>query len=690
MEQKSVLIVEDNSSVAFLLRSILIGLDYRVTEPVTTGEAAVTAATAERPDLVLMDIHLDGEMDGITAAGLIRSTVDVPIVYLTGNSQEPLLQRAKTTAPYGYLVKPVSPRVLATTIELAIYRHTLDRQFIEHKAVLQKAHDELEQRVSKRTVELLSANENLRREMVKRSQVETTLRKSEERYRRITEGLTDYLYTVYVRDGKAVETTHNPACMAVTGFTPQEYAADPYLWMRMIKAEDRDEVIAHIQNALAGKKDTSFEHRIIHKDGQIRWVSNKLILQLDSRGTLVTLDGVIKDITERKQAEERLFNSNATLAMVLDGISDPVIMLDAELRIMSLNRAAKDYFNLSSFTEAFGKRCFEAFLKKSSPCEGCERPFSNMRGYSGTYERKGLMDTNKLEQVVVDLVVDESGAPKAYIARISDITQARMLDRQLIQSEKLSSLGLLIAGIAHEINNPNNFIFFNTPILRSYLQYMMPIVDEYALKHPELLVFGRSYSLFREDCFKLLDNIAHGSTRINQIVGNLRDFVRERGKGEKRRIDLKQVMEKAISICLGRIKKTVKTFEANIPEGLPVLVTDPLALEQVVVNLLINASQAADKDNSWVRLTVTEQKEPEAFVIVEVSDNGCGMDTETQKKIFDPFFTTKVVGVGTGLGLSISHRLVAELGGYIEVQSEVGKGSLFRVNLKTSPSQPIK
>ena len=154
----------------------------------------------------------------------------------------------------------------------------------------------------------------------------------------------------------------------------------------------------------------------------------------------------------------------------------------------------------------------------------------------------------------------------------------------------------------------------------------------------------------------------------------------------RRRVDLKQVVEKGVSICLGRIRKTVRTFEANIPEGLPALLIDPLAIEQVVVNLLINAVQAADKDDSWVRLTITRQIEPEDQVIVEVSDNGCGMDTETKRKIFDPFFTTKAVGVGTGLGLSISHRLVEELGGRIEVRSEVGKGSSFRVRLKTTPS----
>ena len=122
---------------------------------------------------------------------------------------------------------------------------------------------------------------------------------------------------------------------------------------------------------------------------------------------------------------------------------------------------------------------------------------------------------------------------------------------------------------------------------------------------------------------------------------------------------------------------------------MPDLVTDPLAVEQIVVNLLVNAAQAADKEDSWVKLAIIRPPESEREVIIEVTDNGCGMDSETQKKIFDPFFTTKAVGIGTGLGLSISHRLVTELGGYIEVLSEKGKGSTFRVVLHIESSQPI-
>lgn len=141
MEQKTVLIVEDDAILAVQLRNMLIDVGYNVLEPVASGEAAIAAMAAERsepglpdlilPGLILMDIQLSGPMDGITAAEHIRKVADVPIVFLTGYSHDPLLQRAKTTTPYGYLVKPVSSRELVATIEMALYKHTLDRQLRE-------------------------------------------------------------------------------------------------------------------------------------------------------------------------------------------------------------------------------------------------------------------------------------------------------------------------------------------------------------------------------------------------------------------------------------------------------------------------------------------------------------------------------------------------------------------------------
>ncbi len=160
MEQKTVLIVEDDGILAVQLLNMLTVLGYNVTKPVATGAAAIAAVAAKRPDLILpdlilpdlilMDIQLSGEMDGISAAEHIRSIADVPIIFLTGYSQDPLLQRAKLVAPYGYLIKPVSSRELAATIEMAFYRHSLDLQLKENKVALQRAYDELELRVQER------------------------------------------------------------------------------------------------------------------------------------------------------------------------------------------------------------------------------------------------------------------------------------------------------------------------------------------------------------------------------------------------------------------------------------------------------------------------------------------------------------------------------------------------------------
>ena len=146
-------------------------------------------------------------------------------------------------------------------------------------------------------------------------------------------------------------------------------------------------------------------------------------------------------------------------------------------------------------------------------------------------------------------------------------------------------------------------------------------------------------------------------------------------------VDLNKVIARVISICGNKINSAVKSFDVNIPPNLPLIKTDPKIVEQVLVNLLVNATQAVDKKDSWVRLKVTVGNSSSDQLMIEVSDNGSGMNEETIKKIFDPFFTTKSPGKGTGLGLSISHNLIEKIGGRIEVESEPGKGSTFKCML---------
>jgi PAS domain S-box-containing protein len=187
-------------------------------------------------------------------------------------------------------------------ILLAIEDVTERRQAEE---VLQLAHDELGQRAKELTKELRQANEELQADVIRRKAVERELRESEDRYRRITQGLTDYLYTVRVQDGQVVETQHSAGCEMLTGYTAKEFAADPDLWTRMVLPERLDQITEWRRKILAGEKTPPIEHRIVRKDGQISWVSETAIPQLDPEMRFVAYDGVIKDITERKLMEEK-------------------------------------------------------------------------------------------------------------------------------------------------------------------------------------------------------------------------------------------------------------------------------------------------------------------------------------------------------------------------------------------------
>ncbi len=387
-------------------------------------------------------------------------------------------------------------------------------------------------------------------------------------------------------------------------------------------------------------------------------------------------------VMNRKLAEEQLQKSRTMLQTVFEGISEPLIMMDKDLSILMLNKAAKEHYQITENDEILGKCCFKSLKGRCEPCAECNIPSAVLSGEPRIFEQKGFWhsDSEKVYQVAIYPLFEDKTTKPGCIIRISDITKLRQRERQLMVSEKLASLGLLVSGIAHEINNPNSFITFNIPILREYLKEVIPIIDDYAAAHDDLEISKMPYTEFREDIFKLLDNMEHGSERINGIISGLKEFVGNRPQRNRKEINLKKVIDRVMAICQGKVKKTVKSFDVNISEKTYPIFTNPDAIEQILINLLINASQAMDKEDSWVKVCVTHGNTWRDWTIIEVSDNGCGMDKETQKSIFDPFITSKAPE-GTGLGLYVCHNLIEGLGGRIEVESEPGKGSTFRVIL---------
>ena len=254
------------------------------------------------------------------------------------------------------------------------------------------------------------------------------------------------------------------------------------------------------------------------------------------------------------------------------------------------------------------------------------------------------------------------------------------MQKKVTDKEKLALLALIILGNNHEINNLNNCIIFNISVLRDYLKALLSISDDYAEDHQSLQLLGMDYFEFRNDFLTLVDDLQQTSGQIYQIISNYKELSRGSLMGRRCWVDSKELIQNVVAICTGLVKGRVKSFHIDIEEDLPVIYTEPYVIQQVVINLLINATEASDKRNSCVTLNV-KRGNADGQLIIEVKDNGRGMDEQIKKEIFEPFFSTKDSGYGNGLGLSLSKRLIESLDEYIEVESEPGKGSTFRIKL---------
>lgn len=255
---------------------------------------------------------------------------------------------------------------------------------------------------------------------------------------------------------------------------------------------------------------------------------------------------------------------------------------------------------------------------------------------------------------------------------------------QLLQSEKMASIGQLAAGVAHEINNPIGFVNSNVGTLRTYVEQLLMVLEVYEQAEP--LLAGHDETLQRihsvreqadikylkKDVLTLIQESHQGLTRVKQIVQDLKDFSHV-DEAEWQMVDLHKSLDSTLNIVNNEIKYKAKVIKeyGDLPQ------TECLAsqLNQVFMNLLVNAAQAIETQGVITLHTGTQDD----WVWVEVGDTGSGIEPEKLRRIFDPFFTTKPVGTGTGLGLSLSYGIVDKHGGRIEVDSEPGKGTTFRV-----------
>jgi PAS domain S-box-containing protein len=387
-----------------------------------------------------------------------------------------------------------------------------------------------------------------------------------------------------------------------------------------------------------------------------------------------------RQITDLSTIEKRLRRNKNMLQTVFDGITDPLMLLDKELKVKMINQAAADYYGVDQ-DFVVDLPCYSVFKDLEAPSDACRISRTVSGNDTVEFEREGSLDPSRLEQVTIYRSRTQENEPGAVIIRISDVTEAKKMERQMIQQEKMASLGLLISSIVHEINNPNTMISLNMPILKDYLETVLPIVRsskevDQAIEHLDLTV-----DEFEKDVFELLENVEHGSQHIDAIVSQLKEFSKINKHKKTDWVDFGDVVGKALAICNAQLKGAAASLDLDIPEDFPKIYTNAEYLEQVLINLLINASQALDKTDNWIRLSATVGPNWREHVMIEVSDNGCGMTDETLQRIFEPLFTTKNPRKGTGLGLYVCHNLIENIGGRIEVESKPGHGTQFRVTL---------
>jgi len=266
---------------------------------------------------------------------------------------------------------------------------------------------------------------------------------------------------------------------------------------------------------------------------------------------------------------------------------------------------------------------------------------------------------------------------------VTDLTAQRenqMHREKLMQADKLTSLGTLVAGVAHEINNPTSFITLNTPVLKEAWTDIVPILDGYYRDNGDFLVGGLPYSEMKDRIPELFEGVTEGASRIVSIVSELKDFARISPSDFTEEVDINGVVRSASMILNSLIIRQTQAFSVEYGRDLPVISGASRRLEQVVLNVIKNACESLPVRSCAVSVK-TGLSADRNGVFVEVRDEGCGIPEELLPQVADPFFTTKRDIGGTGLGLAVSMGIVNEHGGTLDIQSELGKGTTVLLTL---------
>jgi PAS domain S-box-containing protein len=567
-----------------------------------------------------------------------------------------------------------------------VFRDITERKKTEEK--IDKYHQELELRVHERTLDIEQINEQLVKQIHDRKEAEKSLIESEMRFRVAATTVTDLLWEGDVRDNSL---SWHGDIDRYLGYGNGEFPRTISGHMESIHPDDREWFIKRVDTALKTGEEFRAEYRIRCKDGTYRyWDETGKPIEYED-GKAVKWIGSVTDITDRKNVENQIISSenqfkklSQEFNALLDAIPDNIVLLDSDLKILWANKAASMKFNINS-SNMNGKHCHKLCCNDSSTCENCPVIACFNSGREET--ARISIPSGDVWDIRAFPVKYGDGHVKNVIEVARDVSLTVKLEKEagefqakLIHANKMTSLGTLVTGVAHEINNPNSFIMTNADLFGEIWNDACKLLDKLDDEYKRVQVGGVSFSDLGMVAPKLIKGIYDGSRRIENIVGNLRDFARYDRGDLYEKVDVNKAVRAACNILDSHIKKHTDNYYLSCRDDIPFIKGNSQQIEQVVVNLIMNSLQAlTDRESCVIVSTYSDNRNDQ--VMIKVEDEGTGISELIMERITEPFFTTKIESGGTGLGLSISYAIIKDHKGSLEFTSEQNKRTVALIKL---------
>ena len=498
----------------------------------------------------------------------------------------------------------------------------------------------------------------VRKELEERKEAEEKLRDSREQYRILVDNANEAI--VVVQDG-LLKFVNRIAFEILPGYSKEELVSKPFI--DFVHPDDRARIANTFTDRLRGEAlELRNQYRLIMRDGTTKWVVIGSAL-IHWEGKPATLS-FISDITQEKKVEEVLRESELRFRTLIE--EAPIaISVSRNGRFLYVNQKLRQLLGVQTQKEMIGRSVTDYFAPQSKE-ESQERTRLRSLGLPTPteFESVGLRADGTQYPSLIQVSQVQLADGLANIAFVTDITErkkaeteAQRLREKAEISSRLAAVGELAAGIAHEINNPLTGVIGFSELL---LEEDLP-----------------------PDIKSQIKVIADGSHRVKDIVKRMLTIARQ-NKLVKTSVDINELIESTLELRSYILRtsniEVIKHFDLNIPK----VVVDPGQMQQVFLNLIVNAEHSMKKAHGRGILTLTTEK-IDAYIRVSIQDDGIGIGKEVQTKLFNLFFTTKEVNEGTGLGLSLSRSIIMEHGGTIEVESEIDKGANFIILLPITP-----